>query len=112
MIISKVIDTSTISATTSTSNSNYFISFTYEEYLNYDNSNNTWEGYNTYVGFCNLSELSWSTAINSTTGTYEYVKLNMGGSAFIFSEEEYRDFNGNYFDIAQIITTITSALGI
>lgn len=112
MIYSKIIDNNTISATTSTSNSNYFISFTYEEFLNVDLSNNTYESRNTISGFCNLSELSWSTAINSTTGTYEYVKLNMGGSAFIFTDEEYYDFNGDKFDIAQIITTITSALGI
>lgn len=112
MIISKVIDQQTISAITSTSNSNYFISFTYEEYLNYDIINNTWESYNTYVGFCNLNELSLTTAINSDSGRYEYVKLNMGGSAFIFTDEEYRDFNGNYFDISLIITTINNTLGI
>lgn len=112
MIYSKVIDRQTISAIISTSNNYDFISFTYEEYLNVDISNNTWESYNTITGFCNLNELSWSTAINSNNGIYEYVKLNMGKSAFIFTDEEYYDFNGVKFNIAQIITTISSALGI
>ena len=112
MIYSKVIDRGTISAIVSTSGSSDFISFTYEEYLNVDLSNNTWESHNTITGFCNLNELSLSWAINSDSGRYEYVKLNMGGSAFIFTDEEYYDFNGLLFNIDEIITTITNALGI
>ena len=112
MIISKAIDIQNITATVVTSGNTQFISFGYSEYINLDSDSGAYEAYNTYSATCNLSILSYNWAINSDTAKYDYVKVNMGNSAYIFTNGEYQDFNGDFFDIATILVTIISALGI
>lgn len=112
MIIPKAIDVSSISALVSTSGNAEFINFGYAEYINLDTDSGAYEAYNTYSATCNLSILSYNSAINSDTGKHDYVKVNMGDSAHIFTNGEYQDFNGNFFDISFILTIITQALGL
>ena len=112
MIISKAIDVGSISALVSSSFNTQFINFSYAEYINLDTDSGAYEAYNTYSATCNLSILSYNWAINSDTAKYDYVKVNMGNSAHIFTNREYQDLNGNYFDIATILVTITNALGL
>ena len=112
MIISKAIDVSSISALVSPSGSAQFINFGYAEYINLDTDSGAYEAYNTYSATCNLSILSYNWAINSDTAKYDYVKVNMGDSAHIFTNGEYQDLNGDFFDISYILATITTALGL
>lgn len=112
MIISKAIDISSISALVSSSGSTSFINFGYAEYINLDTDSGTYEAYNTYSATCNVNLLSFNWAINSDTAKYDYVKVNLGDSSHIFTNGEYEDLNGDFFDISYIITVITQALGI
>ena len=86
------------------------LSFTYNEYINLDNESGTYDAYNTYTATCNINILSYNCAINSGTLKYDYVKVNMGDSAHIFTNGEYQDFNGDFYDIANILATIETAL--
>jgi hypothetical protein len=112
MIIAKAIDIQSISATVLPSGSNNFIDLGYEEYLNFNTDTGTWDSRNTIVGFCNVNELSMNWAINVDTSRHDYVKVNMGGSALIFSNGEYNDLNGDYFEVGYIVVKITQALGL
>lgn len=112
MIIAKAIDIQSITSTVVSSGTNDFINFGYEEYLNLDTDAGTWESHNTISAFCNVNELSMNWAINADTTRYDYVKINMGGSAHIFTNGEYQDLNGSYFEISSIIVVITQALGL
>ena len=112
MIISKAIDISSISALVSPSGSTSFINFSYAEYINLDTDSGAYEAYNTYSATCNLNLLSYNWAINSDTAKYDYVKVNIGDSAHIFTNGEYQDFNGTPYDVSGILVTITNALGL
>lgn len=112
MIIPKAIDIQSISALVSTSGNAQFINFGYSEYINLDTDSGAYEAFNTYSAVCNLSILSYNWAINSDTQKYDYVKVNMGDSAHIFTNGEYQDFNGTPYDVSGILATITNALGL
>lgn len=112
MIVAKAIDAGFIQANVGATNNIPFFSFGYSVYENLDTDTGEYDSWNSYIGLCSLYEFSYNVSINSADEVYDFVALTMGNRTFNFSNGEYTNLDGTPFNISQIVSIVTLALGL